>query len=166
VIIALKIAHMLEHAKTEDINATTGQPMSKGETQSFLTNQGRLAGLSRPALEREERLHPAEFPHFAVPKHNAPKRKKLAEGGYITSPGLVEVGERGPELLHLPRSAMVTPLSPSLRAPTMTEVRRTGGHGGGGDAPIHVHNHMTITMAGKPIAEGTNEVVARAGALA
>jgi hypothetical protein len=91
---------------------------------------------------------------------------KLALGGMIASPGIVEVGERGPELLHLPRSAMVTPLSPSLRAPTMTEVRSAGGYGRAGDAPIHVHSHMTITMNGKPIAEGTNEVVARSGALA
>jgi hypothetical protein len=34
----------------------------------------------------------------------------LADGGTITMPGTVLVGERGPELLTLPRGAQVTPL--------------------------------------------------------
>jgi hypothetical protein len=34
----------------------------------------------------------------------------LAKGGTITSPGLVMVGERGPEVLSLPTGARVTPL--------------------------------------------------------
>ena len=33
-----------------------------------------------------------------------------AAGGYVTRPGTVLVGERGPELLHLPRGAAVQPL--------------------------------------------------------
>jgi hypothetical protein len=98
-------------------------------------------------------------------QYNHP-HKKLWAGGLVTAPGIVEVGERGPELLSLPRSAMVTPLSPSLRAPTLTEVRSTGGRGGRDEQPIHVHSHTTITLRDKPIAEGTNEVVARSKALA
>lgn len=94
------------------------------------------------------------------------KHPKMAFGGIIGSPGIVEVGERGPELLSLPRSAMVTPLSPSLRAPTLTEVKSAGGYGRRDEPPIHVHSHTTITLHDKPIAEGTNEVVARSKALA
>lgn len=39
----------------------------------------------------------------------------LAEGGTITSPGSVVVGERGPEILNLPRGASVQPLDGSGR---------------------------------------------------
>lgn len=39
-----------------------------------------------------------------------------ADGATITRPGTVMVGERGPELLSLPRGASVIPLSPALRA--------------------------------------------------
>lgn len=42
----------------------------------------------------------------------------LAEGGVITRAGTVLVGERGPELLELPRGAKVTPLSHSSMART------------------------------------------------
>ena len=35
---------------------------------------------------------------------------KLAEGGNIESPGSILIGERGPEILNLPRGARVTPL--------------------------------------------------------
>ncbi len=55
---------------------------------------------------------------------------------------------------------------PSVRAPTTTEVRRSGGHGGTGDNPVHIHTHTTLKLNDKPIAEGTNEVVARLKALA
>jgi hypothetical protein len=34
----------------------------------------------------------------------------LAEGGNVTAGGLSMVGERGPELLNLPKGASVTPL--------------------------------------------------------
>lgn len=40
----------------------------------------------------------------------------LAAGGEITSPGLAVVGDRGPELIELPRGAQVTPLSGSQSA--------------------------------------------------
>ena len=38
----------------------------------------------------------------------------MAEGGTVTRPGLSWVGERGPELLNLPRGAQVIPNGPSL----------------------------------------------------
>lgn len=44
---------------------------------------------------------------------NIPLIPKLAEGGKLTSSGDVMVGERGPEVLHLPSGASVTPLSRS-----------------------------------------------------
>lgn len=39
-----------------------------------------------------------------------PRIEKLAEGGNVTAGGLAMVGERGPELLNLPKGASVTPL--------------------------------------------------------
>ena len=39
-----------------------------------------------------------------------------ATGGTITSPGLIEVGERGPEIVHLPQGAMIDPLKPGSLA--------------------------------------------------
>ncbi|TYO97039.1 hypothetical protein [Desulfallas thermosapovorans] len=45
---------------------------------------------------------------------NIPKIPMLAAGGIITSPGLALVGERGPELVNLPRGAQVNPLDTGL----------------------------------------------------
>lgn len=42
---------------------------------------------------------------------NIPKIPKLANGGIIDEPGVVMVGERGPELLNLPSGASVSPLN-------------------------------------------------------
>lgn len=42
---------------------------------------------------------------------NVPTIPQLAEGGTIMRPGVVQVGERGPELLHLPLGAQVQPLA-------------------------------------------------------
>jgi TP901 family phage tail tape measure protein len=39
------------------------------------------------------------------------------EGGTITSPGATLVGERGPEILNLPRGSVVQPLSPAFASP-------------------------------------------------
>ena len=39
-----------------------------------------------------------------------PRIEKLAEGGNVTAGGMAMVGERGPELLNLPKGASVTPL--------------------------------------------------------
>lgn len=55
---------------------------------------------------------------------------------------------------------------PTLKAPTTAEVRSTGAGNARGEQPIHVHSHTTLKLNDKPIAEGTNEVVARAKALA
>lgn len=47
-------------------------------------------------------------------QYNHPKHRKAhgAFGAEVLSPGLVEVGERGPELLHLPPAATVAPMKP------------------------------------------------------
>ncbi|MDR5728418.1 MAG: hypothetical protein RB191_13405 [Terriglobia bacterium] len=61
--------------------------------------------------------------HFTIPKVNIgpihlgggtiglPKIPYLADGGTLTSAGTVMVGERGPEMLSLPKGAQVTPLA-------------------------------------------------------
>jgi len=46
-----------------------------------------------------------------IPGVNIPKIPYLAEGGVLSAGGTVMVGERGPEMLTLPRGAQVTPLA-------------------------------------------------------
>jgi len=46
---------------------------------------------------------------------NIPKIPKLATGGDILKAGAAIVGERGPELLHLPQGAKVEPLTSGAR---------------------------------------------------
>lgn len=46
----------------------------------------------------------------------------MATGGYVTQPGMAMVGERGPELLHLPAGAQVTPLDRVSNASTTNSV--------------------------------------------
>lgn len=46
----------------------------------------------------------------------------LARGGTVTSPGLAMVGERGPELLRLPRGAQVQPLGAGFGGTVVTKV--------------------------------------------
>lgn len=65
---------------------------------------------------------------------------KLADGGTIRTPGPVMVGERGPELLHLPRAATVQPLQAAGAA-------ASAGAGG----PLH----LTLELDGRAIARGT-----------
>ncbi len=64
----------------------------------------------------------------------------LAKGGVIRSGGTVMVGERGPEILDLPRGAQVTPLDrPDARRPD-----------GGNDAPL-VAGDLVINEAEDPL---------------
>lgn len=52
--------------------------------------------------------------------------RALAEGGTLTSSGAVLVGERGPEILNLPRGARVTPLDKAGAAGTNITINITG----------------------------------------
>jgi len=47
----------------------------------------------------------------AIPTFTAPQIPMLATGGVIRTRGTVIVGEKGPEMLSLPRGAQVTPLA-------------------------------------------------------
>ena len=47
----------------------------------------------------------------AIPTFTAPQIPMLAKGGMIRTAGSVIVGEKGPEMLTLPRGAQVTPLA-------------------------------------------------------
>lgn len=76
-----------------------------------------------------------------------------AEGGITRRSGFSVVGERGPELLSLPRAARVDPLPlPAAVGPR--------------ELVIHLHNHNTTTLDGKVIARSTNRQVRREAALA
>ncbi len=82
-----------------------------------------------------------------------PNIPRLERGGNVLAPGAVEVGERGPEILQLPRAARVTPLDP---------------------APINMKNVIggvkTVIVKsildGKQIAESTAQVAEDQAALA
>jgi len=47
----------------------------------------------------------------AIPTFTAPQIPLLAKGGVIRTEGMAIVGEKGPEMLTLPRGAQVTPLA-------------------------------------------------------
>jgi hypothetical protein len=127
----------------------------KSLAQQAAQNDKRLQGVNTigRGLSYLEPVHPAA-------KHRVPG---AAMGGLLTRGGLVEVGERGPELLALPAGAQIIP---NLSAPEVAEVSRTSSQGGWGTTPIHVHSHVTLTLDSKPVAEGTSEVVAERKALA
>jgi len=52
-----------------------------------------------------------KIPGVSIPKLGTVSLPQLANGGIIQGSGLVMVGERGPEILNLPKGASVTPLN-------------------------------------------------------
>ena len=52
----------------------------------------------------------------AIPTFTAPQIPMLANGGLIRTAGTVIVGEKGPEMLSLPRGAKVSPIDKSKRS--------------------------------------------------
>jgi TP901 family phage tail tape measure protein len=96
---------------------------------------------------------PGLGPKFGGQTIGVPEIPRLARGGDVRAPGVVEVGERGPEILQLPRAARVTPLDPG---------------------PINMKNVIggvkTIVVKsildGKTIAESTAQVAEDEAALA
>ena len=52
----------------------------------------------------------------AIPTFTAPQIPMLANGGLIRTAGTVIVGEKGPEMLSLPRGAKVSPIDNSKRS--------------------------------------------------
>ena len=52
----------------------------------------------------------------AIPTFTAPQIPMLAQGGLIRTAGTVIVGEKGPEMLSLPRGAKVSPIDKSRRS--------------------------------------------------
>lgn len=76
---------------------------------------------------------------------NIPHIPMLAKGGNISGSGSVIVGERGPEILNLPRGASVVPL---------TSEQRAQGAGRGGDTYIEVNEATDpLGSAGRVAAE-------------
>lgn len=73
----------------------------------------------------------------------------LAEGGNITGSGMAVVGERGPELLSIPRGAQVTPLAGS----GMTALKSSLGDSGG------INLTSIVQLDGKVIATSVAKVV-------
>lgn len=106
--------------------------------------------------------------HFTIPKVdlgplgsigggevNFPDIPKLAAGGTIMSAGLSLIGERGPEILRLPKAARVEPLvSPRLSGGG--DVSPVFGGGDVGGRPIVIHSHLHLS--GKEIASSTTEI--------
>jgi hypothetical protein len=71
----------------------------------------------------------------------------LATGGFITSPGMKVVGERGPELLSLPRGASVTPLPGN----SLADIRTSFGEGVG-DVHITVNSVLDSKVLATTVA--------------
>ncbi len=74
----------------------------------------------------------------------------LANGGQVTQTGAFVVGERGREVVTLPRGAAVSPIS------TKEDLTIGTYSGGGSDKTIELHSHLYLD--GKEIAERVEEV--------
>lgn len=99
---------------------------------------------------------PGPGPTFGGFTIGVPDIPKLAAGGTVMSAGLSLIGERGPEILRLPRGARVEPLvSPRLSGGgDVSPVFGEGGPNAG--RPIVVHSHLHV--GGREIAEAVTEV--------
>jgi hypothetical protein len=122
---------------------------------------GKNRAPSVPVIRKTRIVKRHGVEYFLNPGENLPPGAE--RGGIIRKAGLVEVGERGPELVSLPTGAQVIPY---MNAPTVATVSRSSTPGGWNTAPIHVHVHQKTYLDSKPIAEGTGEVIARHKALA
>jgi tape measure domain-containing protein len=81
----------------------------------------------------------------------------MAKGGTVRRAGVALVGEVGPELVHFPAGARVTPLSsPNLPAPALS-----GGGGGGGATTAHFY--LDRRLVATAVAEDTADQRARRG---
>lgn len=101
VIIGKKIGEALQEAKTqffyEDEHGHKRE-LNKAETEEALRPNPHVKG-KLPLVEKYEREHPSHrLPHAAF-------------GGAVMGGGLVEVGERGREVVSLPAGATVSPLA-------------------------------------------------------
>lgn len=81
---------------------------------------------------------------------NLPQIPMLADGGRSLAPGLALVGEEGPELLKLPRGAVVAPLDGSV------DLGMGGGDGDGDGAYVHQEFHIYSPTSADPL-ESTKE---------
>jgi TP901 family phage tail tape measure protein len=78
----------------------------------------------------------------------------LADGGMATHAGLAVVGERGPELLSLPRGATVTPnIGPSNALPSLSDTKFPGSVGGGDQTIV---THTQLVLDGKVLTRTVN----------
>lgn len=106
---AYKLGHMLRGAETAEDVTPSGKHMSKSETDAFMADQRskRLAG--------EHAAHAGPRSSWAAGAREQARYKRehpghMAAGGSMRHPGMVEVGEYGPEMLSLPEGSKVTPL--------------------------------------------------------
>jgi hypothetical protein len=96
--------------------------------------------------------------HFSVPKWVPGVGGKgfginiapLAAGGIVTRPGMALVGERGPEVLSLPRAAQVAPLPPPIMPVQVA----------GSSRPIIVKTYLERRQIGQAIASYADELQA------
>ena len=114
------ISGIWEGAKAKTIEVwDTITDTIKGAVNSIIGFINRLIGawntISFTVPEVELPFGLGTFGGFSVGVPQIPSLESLAQGGSILSPGMALVGERGPEMLNLPRGATVTPLGSSDR---------------------------------------------------
>ena len=75
-------------------------------------------------------------------------RPGQAKGGYTAQPGFSWVGERGPELLSMPKGATVTPIPQHMRAENMM-----GANGGGTNVTYSINVNAGMGTNGTQVGQ-------------
>jgi hypothetical protein len=113
-ILAYKIGKLLSPAEKEYVDPT-GKPLSPDQVKT----QGKAEAKHEHALRERSRKEDPGLAHREAAyerKRKAAGIPKAAMGGRTVTSGLVEVGERGREVVHLPQGAVVDPLRPGSLA--------------------------------------------------
>ena len=86
-------------------------------------------------------------PQSAALSSTAIQAGRMAKGGQVAGAGLSWVGERGPELLSMPRGATVTPIPQHMRADNMMGSNRGGNNQSGNYITINVQGGLDSSAA-------------------
>jgi hypothetical protein len=144
-----------------DRNTAEARQAADAYAQSLGIQQGRIQELNGTigALIRQYESIPkyvsttvnTNYTNTGTPTGSGGQHHFTATGAAYASPGATVVGEMGPEIVHMPAGARVTPswqTAPILRG---------GGGAGGGD--VHVHVHVEGQIDGQALFESVKTQV-------